>query len=130
MSSRFGRILVWHGQDLTVRECMKLVYCITPALDRYVSLPDRTPHTWTMMSLNICGMAFYNLWHPHSHPSLFLPPSIHFASILIASIRADHPWTNTPSADFHEAWLSSMDLVMFCNTLWEFLTNPNHSWGY
>src|SRR5882724_9163244 len=42
-----------------------------PSLDRYVLLPDRTPCTWTMTSLNICGMACYNLWHPHSHPFLF-----------------------------------------------------------
>jgi len=127
MSSRFGRILVWHGQDLTVRECMKLVYCITPALDRYVSLPDRTPHTWTMMSLNICGMAFYNLWHPHSHPSLFLPPSIHFASIwllpseltthgqthpqLISMKLGYHPWILLCSVTpFGNSWLIPITL--------------------
>ena len=53
----------------------KLVYCITPVLDGHVMLPDRTPRTWTMTSLNICGMAFYDLWYPHPHPSLFT--SIH-----------------------------------------------------
>ena len=40
-----------------------------------------------------------------------LPPSIHFASVWIASVLPDHLWTNTPLADSHEAWLSSTDLA-------------------
>src|SRR5882724_11105896 len=53
--------------------CERAVYCITPALDRYLLHLDGTPCTWTMMSLNICGMVLYNTWHPHSHTSLFSP---------------------------------------------------------
>src|SRR5882724_12325764 len=53
------------------------VYCITPALDRYIMLLDRIPHTWMITSLNICGMAFYDHWHPCLHLSLFyFHPSI------------------------------------------------------
>jgi len=40
-----------------------------------------------------------------------LPPSIHFASIQIASVQADHPQTNTFSADSNEAWISFTDLT-------------------
>src|SRR5882724_5541699 len=43
------------------------LYCITPALDRYLLHSDGTPHTQTMTSLNICGTVLYNTWHPHSH---------------------------------------------------------------
>jgi len=54
-----------------------VLYCTTAALDRYVTLLDRTPCTWMMTSLNIGRMAFYDHWHPHLHPSLFyLCPSI------------------------------------------------------
>jgi len=35
----------------------------------------RTPHTWMITSLNICGIVPYNTWHPCSHASLFV--SIH-----------------------------------------------------
>ena len=40
-----------------------------------------------------------------------LPLSIHFASIWFASIQLTSHGQNTPSADSHEAWLSSMDLM-------------------
>ena len=49
-----------------------VLYCITPVLEGYVMLP---PCTQMMMSLNICSMAFHNLWHPCFHLLLFT--SIH-----------------------------------------------------
>jgi len=54
------------------------LYCITQLwID--ISLPERTPHTWMMMSLSMCGTVFYNLWHPCSHLLLFtLVQSFHF----------------------------------------------------
>src|SRR5882724_11048567 len=58
------------------------LYCITPALNGYVTLPDRTPQNWMMTSLNICSMDF----------STTCGQSI-------------------PLADTHEAWLSSTDLA-------------------
>src|SRR5882724_11044638 len=61
-----------YPNSITTSPCnMFPLYCINPALDRYVTLLDRTPHTWMMTSLNICGMDFYDLWHPHSHPLQF-----------------------------------------------------------
>ena len=49
----------------------ELLYCFTPALDGYVILPDRTPHTLGQWHHSICGMAFYNLHHPHLYLLLF-----------------------------------------------------------
>src|SRR5882724_140982 len=73
-----------------------MVYCITPALDIYLSLPDRTPHTLMMMSHNICSMAFYNLWHCHSHLLLFyLHPSILLPSRLLLSKLTTHRQTHS-----------------------------------
>jgi len=92
------------------------LYCITPALVRYILLLDRIPHIQMMTSLNICGTVFYNLWHPCSHPSHLLP-SNHFASIQIASVWANHPQTQTPSADFHEAQLSSTHLMTLAQSV-------------
>ena len=83
------------------------VYCITPALDGYISLLDRTPHIWIMTSLNICGTVFYDLWHPHPCLPMFYILSNHFASVWIASIWADHSWTQITLADFQEDWLWS-----------------------
>ena len=44
-------------------------------------------------------------------------PSNHFASIQIASIQADHPWTQTPSADSHEDQLSSTHLMTLAQSV-------------
>ena len=75
---------------------------------------------WTDMSHSRTGPLTLRQWH-HSiyaaqssttygiltliHHCLLM--SNHFASVWIASIQADHLWTRTPSADSHEAWLSS-----------------------
>ena len=92
--------------------CWGEVYCITPALDRYVLLPDRTPRTQMMMSLNICGTAFYDQWHPHSHLSLFT--SIQSFCFCPDCFHLSWPPmdNDTPSVDSHEDWLSSTDLVI------------------
>src|SRR5882724_3996468 len=47
------------------------LYCITPALDGYISLPDRTPCTQMMTSLNICSTV-YDLWNPQPHLLMFI----------------------------------------------------------
>src|SRR5882724_4370737 len=64
-------MVIWGASNGECSSSTGVLYCITPALDGYVSLLDRTPHTQMMMSLNICSMAFYNLWH------LLLFTSIH-----------------------------------------------------
>jgi len=72
------------------------LYCITSALDRYVTLPDRTPHTQMMMSHSICSKDICDPWYNSSEevlPSVCPFASIQFASIQIASVQADHPWT-------------------------------------
>jgi len=91
------------------------LYCITTALDRYIMLLDRTPHTWMMTSLNICGMVFYDHWHHHLHPSLFyFCPSILLPSDCFCLSRAPmdktylqlipvklgyHQWISQPQPD-------------------------------
>src|SRR5882724_9305230 len=91
----------------------RVLYCITPALDRYIMLLDMTTHTWMMTSLNICCMAFHDHWHPHLHLSLFyLCPSILLLSGLLPSELITCR-QNTPSADPHEAWLLSVALATF-----------------
>ena len=52
-----------------------MVYCITSALDRYVMLPDRTPHTRTMMSHSICSKDICDPWY--THLKKYYPPSAH-----------------------------------------------------
>ena len=69
MWSETASLLPYFGT--LVRVCsplltLTMMYCITPALDRYIMLLDRTPHTQTMTSLNICGISFYNHWHSHT----------------------------------------------------------------
>src|SRR5882724_13142631 len=106
-----------------------MLYCITPALDGYVMLPDRNPHTQMMMSLNICGMAFYDLWHPHSHLSLFI--SIHpfcFHPICFcpsrSSVDKTHPWLNSMKLGYHpqilQPWPNLWHLSLWrkCGEMW------------
>ena len=71
-----------------------VLYCVTPALDRYFSHSDRTPHTHKMTSSNICGTVLYNIWHPHSHPSLLLPSEL-------TTHRSHHQLISTSSAIIH-----------------------------
>ena len=80
------------GQVLNSFPLQTMLYYITPALDGYISLLDRTPLTQMMMSLNICGTVSYDLWHPHSHPSLFT--LIHpFCFHLVCFHLNNHLWT-------------------------------------
>ena len=67
--------------------------CITPSLDGYLSHLDRTPHTQTMKSLNICGMVLYNTQNSYSHTSL-LPQSGQFASICLIFFHPSQPPMN------------------------------------
>src|SRR5882724_11034260 len=62
---------LWGSSEFVGRLLWDVTYCITPALDGNLSHSDRTPCTQMMMSLNICGTVFYNLWHPGSHPLYF-----------------------------------------------------------
>jgi len=87
------------------------LYCITPALDGYIMLSDRTPRTQMMMSPNICGMVLCILWHPHPsstaaylHPPILLPSGLLLSKVITCR-------QTMPSADPHEAWLSSTDLA-------------------
>src|SRR5882724_6995646 len=91
---------------------ISVLYCTTPALDGYVSLPDRAPCTWMITSLNICGMDFYDLWNPHSHqlqftsvhPFFFCPDCFHPSRPpadkaypqLIPVKLGYHPWISQP----------------------------------
>jgi len=96
------------------------LYCITPALDVYITLLDRTPHTQTMTSLNICGMDFCDHLSPCLHLSLFyLHPSTLLPSGLLLSEPSIH-WQNISSADPHEALdiiHGSCDLMLTCGTV-------------
>jgi len=91
-----------------------LLYCITPALDRYVSHLDRTPCTWTMMSLNICSTVLYDIQHPHSHLSLMLPSNHLLLSDLLPSeltTHGPHHWLNSTSLAIIHV---SQDLGLIC----------------
>src|SRR5882724_12306527 len=78
---------------------VKLLYCTTAPLDGYVTLPDRTPHTRTMMSHSICSKDFCNPWY--THLKKYYPPSAHFASIWIASVRIVSVWIGSFQATHH-----------------------------
>src|SRR5882724_11703157 len=62
------------------------VYCITPALDGYISLLERTPHTWMMMT--------QYMWHS---PLQSMASS--FSSVTITSIQ---PFCFCPDC-FHQS---------------------------
>src|SRR5882724_3222055 len=88
----------------------RMVYSITPAPDGYVMLPDRTPHTQMMMSLNICSMVLYDLWPPCSSSiTVYLCPPILLPSGLLPSELTTRR-QSTPLADPCEACLSSTEL--------------------
>src|SRR5882724_1109930 len=89
------------GSSLLDAPTLDSLYYITPALDRYVMLLDRTPCTQTMMSLNICGTDFYDLWHPHSH-------LLQFTSICPFFFHLDCFCPSQPPADKAYPWLIPM----------------------
>jgi len=70
------------------------MYCINPALDRYLSHLGRTPCTQTMISLNICSMVLYNTWHPCSHASLFA--SVHLVCLHPSDLLLPELTTHRP----------------------------------
>jgi len=84
---------------------VNLVYCITPALDRYLSHLDKTPHTQTMISLNICSTVLYDIWHPCSYPSpLLLSNHLLPLDLLPSKLtthRQHHQLISTSSAVIH-----------------------------
>ena len=121
------------------------LYCITPALVRYLSHPDRILHTQMMKSHNICNTVLYYLQHPCSHPSLFTSiwpsASIRFASAQvnllvshIISLFLQHQPSSTHVLALAHSTSSShcgkKVSVTFHNTFWEILTNPDHFWCY
>jgi len=55
------------------------LYCITAALDRYVTLLDRTPCTQTMTSQCICSKDFCDPWY--THPKKYYPLCAHLPSV-------------------------------------------------
>src|SRR5882724_7559746 len=89
--------------------------CITPALDGYIWLLNRTPCTWMIMSFNICGTVSYDLWHPCSHllllyfhPTILLPSSLLLSKLtthghqhpgLIPMKIGYHPHVSQPQPD-------------------------------
>src|SRR5882724_10612116 len=84
-----------------------LMYCTTAPLDRYVTLPDRTPCTQTMMSQSICSKNFCDTWYTHLKKYYLL--SVHLllsglVSIQIGSVRAAHCGQSVPG-------ILSMDLA-------------------
>src|SRR5882724_12219353 len=91
------------------------MYCTTAPLDGYVMLPDRTPHTRTMMSHSICSKNFCDTWY--THPKKYYLPSVHLlpsglVSIQIGSIRATHHGQSMSLAIVHK----SHDLGLTCGT--------------
>src|SRR5882724_4027309 len=95
-----------------------MLYCITPALDRYISLLERTPHTWMMASLNICGIVSYNPQHLLSHLSLlYFHPTVLLLSSLLPSKLTTHshkqPWLISMRIGYHP-W--SHNLGLTCGT--------------
>jgi len=105
-SKLFLRTMLWRPRLMSWMQQPRPLYCITPALDRYVSLPDRTPCTWMMTSLNICSMAFYDLWHPwlftSVHPFCFhlsQPPIDKTYPWLIPVKLGYHPQISQPQPD-------------------------------
>src|SRR5882724_13218755 len=92
-----------------------MVYCTTTPLDGYVTLPDRTPHTRTMMSHSICSKNFCDTWY--THPKKYYLPSVHLllsrlVSVRIGSVQAAHHGQSMPLAIVH----GSRDLVPTCGT--------------
>src|SRR5882724_11042636 len=91
------------------------MYCTTAPLDRYVTLPDRTPHTQTMTSHSICSKNFCNTWYTHLKKyyllSVHLLPS-RLVSIQIGSIQAARCRQSVPLAIIH----GSCDLSPTCGT--------------
>jgi len=69
-----------------------MLYCITPALDRYLLHSDGTPCTQTMTSLNICSTVPYNTWHHLSHTSLFA--SNHLICLQLSDLLPSEPTTH------------------------------------
>src|SRR5882724_7597843 len=86
------------------------MYCITLALDGYVTLLDRTPHTQTMMSHSICSKDFCDPWY--THPKEYYPLSAHLLpSGLLPSKLTTHG-QSVPLATMH----GSHDLSLTCGT--------------
>src|SRR5882724_13186087 len=83
-----------------------MLYCTTAPLDRYVTLPDRTPCTQMMTSHSICSKDFFNPWY--THPKKYYPLSVHLLP------------SELPTTDKVCPWLSSMDLIPWPN-LWHLL---------
>jgi len=79
-----------------------------------------------MTSLNICGTDFYDLWHP-SLSSITVLLSIHFSSIQIDSIWADHPQTKHTPADpmklGYQSWISWPQPDLWHLPLWRRMEN-------
>src|SRR5882724_11138576 len=86
------------------------MYCITSALDRHITLPDRTPHTQMMRSHSIFSKNFYNPWY--THLKKYYPLSSHFASVQIASIQLTTHRQSVSLDIIHR----SRDLGMTCGT--------------
>ena len=95
---------LWPIQIVQVTQCI-----VSPQLWMDISHFWKGPLTLGWWWLNICGTVLYNLWHPHSHLSLLLP-SNHFASVQIASIKADPTCGQKSLADFHKAQILFMHL--------------------
>src|SRR5882724_3393540 len=75
----------YHGMKF---QGLVMLYCTTAPLDGYVTLPDRTPYTWMMMSHSICSKDFCDPWY--THPKKYYLLSVHllpsgFVSIQICS---------------------------------------------
>src|SRR5882724_3636360 len=92
--------------------CLDPLYCTTTPLDRYVTLPDRTPHTWTMTSHSICSKDFCNPWY--NHLKKYYPPSAHLLPYDLLPSRffpSGLVLSELPTVDKACPWLSSTDLA-------------------
>src|SRR5882724_8791757 len=85
-------------------------------------LPDRTPHTLTMMSHNIFHMDFYDLWHLHPHLPQFT--SVHPFCFQLDCFHLSQPPTDKAHPQLipvklgYHPWISQLQHDLWHSSLW------------
>jgi len=88
------------------------MYCIIPALDRYLLHSDRTPHTQMMTSFNLCGTFLYNIQHPCLHLSLLLPSDLLPSNLLLSDLLLSELTTHVPHHQLsHHPCIQDLGLI-------------------
>ena len=119
LNNTIGLGVVWGNLDMMDAVFLGQISChcyecsvlYHPTLDRYLLHSDRIPHTWMMMSLNICSTA---LQYMASSLSLLLP-SDHLlpSNLFLSELTTHHIISSFPQslADIH----TSHDLSHICS---------------